>query len=490
MATPESQASLDELPTASAVSALFQTSDVNVTDAMINTLLDKRVSPYVHFSGLDKVHKSILMQEIQDISTSLTVKELFKATERARYRWMNIGVFNDVAVGFEPLADGSDTDICVHCHVSEKKPTKQLGVFTTDSSVPEITASLNNIWNSRYSISGKYIPPAARSHAASISLTSNVPLFGRTAEYYAGVKRDQRPMNLAQEESIEEVRITHNGVEPDSTSQFNIGLQRRKTASRDYQELPKVFQKELGEDYKAYVSHQYHASSEEYHQHPLLYSLYPLPVRGMSLFTSVEAAVDWAVRSPMLRTDLQLTKHWLIHPLVTATWSTRLGMAGSPSGHIPVNDRLYLGWRHVRGYRCIGPSTSDGPHEGCRFAATGGNALWATSLSLNFPMPFLPTNGLVTTHAFVDAGNNAYFKSWHDVKSRAGDFFSKASCSVGVGFVVAQIPFFGVLPSGRFEFNFALPISVDDTTGGFSLRQTRLFDKWRFGLTWSSNVSD
>lgn len=486
------QSNLGDLPTAEAVNVLFQgaSEDVNVTDSMISELLDKRVVTHVHFTGLDKVHKSILMGEIQDMSTALTVRDLFKAAERARYRWMNVGVFNDVSMGFEPLADGAPNDICVHCYVSEKKPTKQIGVFTTDTSVPEVTASLNNIWNGRYSVSGKYIPPASRSHAVSLALTSNAPWFGRTAEYYAGVKRDQRPMNLAQEEKVEEVRVSFNAVEPDSSSQFGFGLQRRVTAARDYQDLPKHLRRELGENYKLFASHQYHISSEEYHQHPFLYSLYPLPVRGTSLFTGFEVSYNCLAGTPVARGDLQMTRHFPLHPFVTATWSTRLGGVASTSGHVPVSDRLYLGWRHVRGYRSIGPSTADHGGEVLRYAATGGNALWSSSLSLNMPMPFLPTNGMVTTHLFADIGNNAYFSGIGDLQRRALDFFKKASCSVGFGFVVAQIPFFGVLPSGRFELNFSLPVSIDASSGDYTFKQPPMFDKWRFGLIWSSNVSD
>lgn len=47
-----------------------------------------------------------------------------------------------------------------------------------------------------------------------------------------------------------------------------------------------------------------------------------------------------------------------------------------------------------------------------RIVALGGNALWATSLSLNFPFLFFPHNGLAAMHFFANAGNLRYVDSF------------------------------------------------------------------------------
>lgn len=473
--------------------AIMDLTDITLTDEMTLQLLEKPVVPYLHFSGLSQVHRSVLKGEMDTIVQCRTMKDLLREVERARYRWTTLGVFNDIKLSFEPISDGTAKDVCVHFHVDEKKPSKQVGVFTTETSVPEVTASLNNLLNSRYTFSGRYTPPAARSHAFSLSLTSNVPFFGRTAEYYAGIRREDRPMNLAEAEKIEEVKVVTSNVEKDSSSQFTLGIQRRNTASRDRYELPQNLQAELGESIKLYASHQYHVSSEEYHVHPFLFSLYPLAVRGSSCFIGNEVGVDPTTKNPVYRGDLQWLKHYLLHPLVVLDINVRLGVAASPTGHVPLSDRLFLGWRHVRGFKSIGPSTDGLPVPIPRYAATGGNVLWATAASLNFPVPFLPSNGLLSMHLFANVGNCDYIGSTRNLQQRAFNLFRDASCSVGGGLVVTQIPFFGVLPSGRFEFNLSAPLKlISDGQFPIGLDDTRrgLFDKWRFGLVWSSSVSD
>eukprot|EP00758_Cryptobia_borreli_P003207 Tbor_TRINITY_DN3608_c0_g1::TRINITY_DN3608_c0_g1_i1::g.220::m.220/K07277/SAM50, TOB55, bamA; outer membrane protein insertion porin family len=475
-------------------SSIMDLIDLDLTDEMTFALLEKEVVPYVNFSGLKRVHRQVLEKEINAIMECSNMKELFKSVERARYRWIYIGVFDDIKLSFEPIKDASPKEICVHFHVEERKPTRQIGAFTSDASIPEVSASLNNLWNSRYTLTGKYIPPAARAHAFSMSLTSNVPFFGRTSEYHCGIRMEERLKNLAAAEKVEEVKMVTTDVEENTTKQITFGLQRRHTACRDMHELPERFRSQLGQNMKAYASHNYHYTTEEFHPHPALYSMYPLPIGGFSLYAGNEIGMDPNSRNPVWKSDFQWSRHLLLHPLLVLTLGVKVGLAASATGQIPINDRLFLGWRHVRGYTSIGPSTAQKGSEGepivAKYSATGGNALWASTASLNFPMPLIPSNGLLTMHMFANVGNCDYFTSIPDLRQRIDSLFRDACFSFGGGIVITQMPFFGVLPSGRFEFNVSYPMYFGKDTSTFIERQRGLFDRFRFGLIWSSASSE
>lgn len=454
-----------------------------VTEDHLTKLLAADVHPHVHFEGLATIDRRALEKGVKELESSQTVHELVGTTEKLTSHWVQSGLFRRAFYNLEPAADGGSKDVVVNIEVEEARPSKSIGVFTTDGAVPEIRAGLKNILGGKYSLELNYIPPTARLHSWSCSLVSNVPWLGRTAEYYLGTRTETKTLHPADAERVDELRATARNDE----SSLSVGYQRRSMAARNMTDVPDSLRKDFECHGKAYVRHEMNINRTKSHSAPILNQIYPLPVAGYELNVTSEVCGGILGGLPCFhKWEGQFTKFWSITPLVSFQWGCKLGSIEPLSkGRIPLSDRLFLSHRHVRGYKTIGPSTFDNVGDTTRFAATGGNALWATTASLNFPFLGFPTNGMAAMHLFADWGNLRMINTIKEL-TNAKEWLSTSKGSVGVGIVITRIPLLGITPNGRFELNFSLPLKTGKAGGP---DQSRLFDKVKFGLVWSSVLS-
>jgi outer membrane protein assembly factor BamA len=127
----------------------------------------------------------------------------------------------------------------------------------------------------------------------------------------------------------------------------------------------------------------------------------------------------------------------------------------------------------------------------------GGNALVATSASINFPFPLYVNNGMLYSHVFCNAGALRYVHNWAAECAAGGAAMVERwrqalHVSFGIGLVFTRIPLVGISPNGRFEMNLAVPLSLvrgDRWVFGTGERPRELFDRFRFSLVWSSALS-
>lgn len=466
-------------------------SQLHISEEDVQAVLDIPVRTHVRVSGIQEIHPKVIAKDLETVKRCRTIEEVVHAMEEVKTRWHGLGIFRQVEYNLEPTQDGEKNDICVNIDVEEAKPKKSLGVFTTDTALPEITVALENVFGGRYSIKGNYIPPASRVHSVSFSLLSNVPFIGQSAEYYLGRRQESKAFSLANHEKIEEVKAVTQNRKAGVASEFTLGFQRRVLVTKEKSEVPEDLLPDFTTTNKGYIRHELTLSNAAYHANPYLYNAYPLPIAGQSLaFTNEFAGGPTGGDFCFWKTEAQVQKYWPLGPFFSLQWSAKLaGIHPFMHSRIPLNDRLFLSTCHVRGFKSVGPSTLDSGRPHSRFAATGGNALWATSLNVNFPFVPFPNNGIVSMHVFANAGNlrmvesrEALFDLWKWVRSSA--------FSIGAGIVVTRIPLFGISPSGRFELNVSVPLGVN-SEGRIVPRNgnPKVFDRVRFGLVWSSNFS-
>ncbi|KPI83385.1 hypothetical protein ABL78_7584 [Leptomonas seymouri] len=467
------------------------TQSVNITEDSVKAALKVPIRAHVRLSGVRNTHPLVVAKDLEIIKRCGTMHEAVQAITEIRSRWISMGIFRSVTYNFEPTKDGTKNDVCVHIEVVEEKPKKSIGIFTTDTSIPEITVALENILGGRYSIKGNYIPPASRVHSISLSFLSNVPFIGQNAEYYVGRRTENKTYHLANAERIEEVKATTSSQKDKVASELSVGFQRRTLLSKHMKDIPAGDLADFTATNKGYIRHQFTVTDVEHHANPFLYNMYPLPIYGSQVSISNELAGGPIVGEfSFLKSELQATKYVPLGPFFSLQLSAKLaGVYPFFGGRIPLNDRLFLSNCHVRGFKSVGPSTLDSGLPVNRFAATGGNALWATSVSLNFPFLFFPNNGIAAMHLFANTGHLRMIDSAQSLKD-GYRWLRDCACSVGAGIVVTRIPLFGVAPSGRFEVNMSIPLGVDKE-GNIVCRNGRrsLFDRFRFGLVWSSNLS-
>ncbi|KAK7200300.1 Tob55 [Novymonas esmeraldas] len=464
---------------------------VNISEDDLRSAMKMPIRTHVRVLGLERTHPSVLARDLETIKRCRTMQDAVVAVTELRSRWISMGIFRSVQYNFEPTADGQSDDVCVRLDVVEEKPKKSIGVFTTDSSIPEITVALDNILGARYSVKGNYIPPASRIHSASFSFLSNVPFLGQSAEYYVGRRTENKTYHLANAERVEEVKATTTSRKGTLASELTVGFQRRTLLTKHTENVPPADSADFAATDKGYIRHQLTATNVAHHANPFLYNMYPLPIYGSQVslcneFAGGPAGGDFT----FFKSEVQGSKYVPLGPFFSLQLSAKLaGIYPFFGGRIPLNDRLFLSNCHIRGFKSVGPSTLDWGQSVGRFAATGGNALWATSVSLNFPFLFFPNNGIASMHLFANAGNLRMVDSLDALKD-GYRWLRECACSVGAGIVVTRIPLFGVAPSGRFELNMSVPIGVDKE-GNFVFRNGRksLFDRFRFGLVWSSNFS-
>ncbi|KEG13803.1 Tob55 [Trypanosoma grayi] len=472
--------------------AALDSQEVRITEDDIERSLDIPVRTHVRIRGIQRIHPNVISRDVEAIKRSHTISEISNNMNEARARWARMGIFRSVNFNLEPTFDGEPNDVCVHIDVEESKATKSFGIFTTETVLPELTLSLENILGGRYSVSGNYIPPTSRTHAVSFSIRSNVPFLGQTGEYYIGKRDEAKTCHPATSEKVEEIRATTRNEKNGVLSDLSIGFQRRLLASKDKRDLGEDLLNDFTTTFKGYVKHELALSSAEYHANPFLCNMYPLPIRGGQISMKNElAGGPFGGQFTFLKSEVQTAKYWPLGSYCSFQWNTKLaGIWSYQQARIPLNDRLFLSTCHVRGFKSVGPSTMDiSGRDGGRFAATGGNALWATSISLNFPFLFFPNNGLAAMHLFANAGNLQMIDSKPELLDLTR-WFRSCAASVGFGVVVTRIPLFGVSPNGRFELNFSIPVGID-RHGNISWRNgnKNLFERVKFGLTWSSALS-
>ncbi|ORC90245.1 putative Tob55 [Trypanosoma theileri] len=472
------------------VSVLSQ--EVNIAEDDINKVLDVPIRTHVRMRGIEKIHPRVISRDLEAIKRSETIAEITNNMNEAKTRWTHMGFFRSVKFNLEPTFDGEANDVCVHIDVEESRPTKSIGVFTTETIVPELTFSLENIFGARYSLTGNYVPPTSRTHAISFSVRSNVPFLGQTAEYYIGERSENKTFHPASSEKVEEIRATSKNEKNGFSSELSIGFQRRLLVSKEKRKLSNDLLDDFKKTLKGFIRHDLALSNAEYHADPFLCNMYPLPINGGQLSLKNElAGGPLGGQFTFIKSELQTAKYWPLGPFFSFQWNLKLaGIWSYNQGRIPLNDRLFLSSCHVRGFKSIGPSTIENvKKEGGRFAATGGNALWATSMSINFPFLFFPNNGMAAMHLFANIGNLKMVKS-HIELMDIGEWLRTSAASMGLGIVVTRIPLFGVAPNGRLELNFSVPVGIDKTGNiRFENGNKNLFDRIKFGLTWSSAFS-
>lgn len=461
-------------------------------DAVLSSI-DKPIVTHVRVGGLQRTHCSVIEKDLEAIKRCGTLRDVTSSMEQAINRWKSLGLFKDITYHFQPTSDGEKNDVCVQIDVTDTlRPVKSIGVMSTDSAYPEVNVSFDNFLGGRYSLKGSYICPASRLHSINFSLISNVPFFGANAEYSAGHRTEKKYFHLASSERVFDVKACSRNAKGKISSEFTIGAQRRKLVPVRKSEI-------LGEDWldfrsthKAYMRHDFTYSNVKYNESQYLFDMYPLPVEGNMLHMDNEAAGLTGGDFCFLKSQIQFSKFWRLSPFFYLNWNSRFGgirsmSNGGQNGRIPINDRLFLSGSHVRGFKSIGPSTLDRPSS-TRFAATGGNALWASSIGVNFPFLGLPQNGFAAMHLFANAGNLRMINSFSQLTD-CWKWIRETSCSIGGGIVITRLPLLGVLPSGRFELNASVPIGV--TRNGelkFQNGPSELFDRVKFGLVWSSDA--
>lgn len=467
----------------------MSSAQVNITEDDIAAALGINVRVHVRLSGLMDINPKVIAKDLETIKRCSTPGMVSYTMEEIKERWARLGIFRSVQYNLEPTKDGADNDICVHIDVVEGKPKQSVGIFTTETSLPEVTVALENVLGGRYSLKGSYIPPASRVHAISCSLVSNVPFIGQKAEYYFGRRTESKAYHLASAERIEEVKATAENKKAGFASEFSVGFQRRTLVTHDRSNIPPSVQADFITTDKGYISHEVNFSNVAYHATPYLYNMYPLPIYGRDTTLRNEFAGGiFGGDFTFFKSELQSTQYWPLGPFLSFQWSTRLaGIFPFRENRIPLNDRLFLSNCHVRGYKSVGPSNIGA--ENGRFAAMGGNGLWATSVSLNFPFLFFPNNGIASMHLFANAGNLRMIESCEALKD-VYSWVRNCACSFGGGLVITRIPLFGASPSGRFELNFSVPLGVDHSGNlTFKNGSRGLFERIKFGLVWSSNHS-
>lgn len=476
---------------------------IRLTPGMLEALMHstRLIRPHVVLEGLNKTHPSVVSRDVRSVERCGTMAELVDTLEASRTRWLRSGIFTDFQYNFEPAADGAADDVVVAVQLSEVPTSHEIGVFTTNAAVPELKANLVNLFGRGYSLTAQYTPPAGSTHAWSFKAVSLTPLLGHRLEISLGQEKEAYAFHPADSEHIEEAKVSIDFHTSLSQHTFSVGVDRRDLRAAESYGMPQVVTQDFGTSVKTFARHEWRYSNTLTHSHPRLNAMYPLPIVGLDCHVINEVCARVASLGDVshVRHEFQAMQYIFLHPLLILDVGVRVGGIwgfGSDAARrrVRLNDRLFLGWRHVRGHRTVGPTTvSPEFHSGgsesevVRLAAVGGNALWALSASLNFPLPILPENGFLSTHLFANCGNVGLFDKVTDFTAKARSWLLNPAISVGAGLVISKVPLFGLLPNGRLEVNASLPISRSDS-GKWSVPDLseNVFDRVKFGLVWSS----
>jgi hypothetical protein len=469
----------------------------------VQTLLATQARIHVKFDGLQRIDPVVLQRRIASITSSQTVGQALGASEAALQEWKEAGFFRDgSSFHLEPFSESSQDvnskDVLLCFDVEEARAQKSGGVFATESAVPEVRLALKNVFGGRYSAQLNYIPPASRLHSWTLSVQSRVPWIGTSAEYSVGAATEKKLLHPADVERIEEVKA----VTFTEDSKVTLGFQQRAMAARDQTRMPSSILSDFPKHTKGYLKYEVTMHRAAYRQHPVLYQMYPLPVGGFDAYMMSEVCGGLLGGSACFhKWECQLTRYWSLGHFLSMQSGLRVGTVSPffPNAPVPLNDRFFLSQRHVRGYKSVGPSTFDDGVKAAdgglstRFAPTGGTAVIAGTTSLNFPLPFYPSNGMVAMHLFADGGALRMIRKFSEMIDWR-QWWDASRFSVGGGLVLTRVPFVGAIPDGRFELNWSLPVRVEQWAP-FKLafspsnRETRLFESLKFGLTWSSAVA-
>lgn len=475
-----------------------QDDGIMLTPEQISALLQAEADVHVKVTGLSRIDRKVVDKLISHVVSSATIGDAVREADQAVSQWLAAGLFKRADYSLEPPQEATNRDVVVHFRVEEGRPQRSIGVFTSEAALPEVRVGLSNLFGGKYSIQGTYVPPASKLHSWSLAVSSLVPWLGRSTEYSIGARTEAKTLHPADVERVEEIKATTRTQE----GAFEIGFQRRTMAARDSHRIPRELLRDFVTHGKGFLRHEVHVDRTVKHQHPLLFDMYPLPVSGFDVSMISELCGSFlGGTSCFHKWECLGTRYWPVGPFCSLQWSAKLGSVAplTPNSRVPLNDRLFLSQRHVRGYKSIGPSTFDlftdaATGEGCRmtrYAPTGGNALAASSLSFNFPFLLFPRNGMVAMHAFVDGGSLRWVRRASELLDVQA-WRDSAKASAGFGLVITRLPLIGQIYNGRFELNVSVPLSVG-SNGLPGLRATtpdaQLFDTVKFGLTWSSSVS-
>lgn len=468
--------------------------------------LNSKIVTRVVVEGLKNTRKSIVQRELTKLEHSRTMRDIIMNCEAAKERWLTMGgVFKDVNCLLEhgekkSKSNSEKEEVTIRVQFDEAKSTKSFGVFTTEMAAPEFKLEMTNVFGGAYSFVANFIPSALHSQSWSLAAVSNAPLIGDRCEYNVGARKEALTYHPADFARIEEAKIELAKGNSALMHKLTLGLQRREfTASGESASLPEFLTQDFPKSQKTFVKHELNLSAGGYHAHPELFSMYPLPIAGSEVNWVNEFATKFlGGETSFWRSEMQFTKAWLLHPFASLAVSARIGAVCPLFGdsRVRLNDRLFLNWRHVRGYKGIGPSNfeersskeelQDSFALCTKYAATGGTALWALSTSLNMPLPFFPKNGFFAFHLFANIGNVSNIFSASVLKCKLGSLFTDADASVGAGLIATRIPLLGILPNGRFELNFSVPLSIRNGSLACKAQHPTLFDRVKFGLVWCS----
>ena len=517
------------------------------------------VAPHVALDGLQRVRHGTVAPTAGGVLRAGSLDRALLEAMRFKERWEGTGLFDDVAFSLEPLADGAPQDVLFRFHMTERRAKQEVGVTTTDTMVPEVKAQWFNLFGRAWDLNLFFTPASnvLQRSSGNFSLVSHAPwLGGRRWEVYAGRHVEtrlaaRRSLPIADSDETTEARVQWDLAGPPSgptsfsrwTHSLTAGLQLRRLHAADASSYPAADRLELGDNTKAYVRWAARHSTAVSHQHPFFASVYSLPVAGHFLQATAEVAGAGAVGDAHhVKAEVQAVKFvpllggvtldlnayagqvWSLDHLRAAalgpgalrsptasagpsaaaaaaadsgvTASVLLGR-GHDRSRVRLADRLFLSWRHVRGYRATGPANvaADGsPFDAADvprvFRPMGGNAAWALSASLNLPFLLWPDNGSVATHVFANAGQcRAYAHGVKEFLADPASLLQHPDCSVGAGFVITRFPqMFSPLRAGRFEVNWSVPVSFGTD---WSLRfnealNPRLFKSFRWGLHWTA----
>ena len=205
----------------------------------------EKVNPHIEVDGLVRTRYSVIKQDVDRVKCCTQVGELMNALERARRKWMRMGIFENVHYELAPTKNGSMEDVLLSLNFVEAKGVQEIGIFTTETAVPELKMSAHNLFGRAYSCEAHYIPPAAKQHAWHMSVTSNTPRFGDHCEYMIGQSKTTHYHHPADAERIEEAKITVEKNYIHWMHSFIVGVQHRLLAAKEPTAFPPFITQDL-----------------------------------------------------------------------------------------------------------------------------------------------------------------------------------------------------------------------------------------------------
>ena len=507
----------------------------------------------VHLEGFDRHTKHHFVQNsVRGLENATSIPEIMLRCEELRERFMETGLFKDIDSRVEPAQEGGNY-VVVRLIASESAGRKQAGISTDLTGSPEIKISAANIMSSPYTVVFEYLPTNLTRSVSALTgkLQSYDSWLGRFAEYSIsqGSHDHGRLHALDNEVRAEAKTSVHFGPNRNrsilSLSATHSSLNctsKSRSVPHELAPYKDTLRTRLAARYEWAVS------TLLSHSTPHLRKLYAHPVQGHDFRIRCELAgglptsesakrttdssglttMNKRIRQCLslggtltdLRLDSWCSKHFLIHPLVTAGVWLRTGMIfplgeESPSHKtksrgcdIHLLDRYFMDGTYVRGYKFIGPHRfTNSKHFSVPIDSTirnteftsktldqlGGTLLVALSSCVSFPLPL--SGGLFAGHVFANAGTVQYipdsmrslFHPRHGSQIRR-DIFSAENwyASIGAGLLLNEIPVIGSLTFGRLEINFSIPFQLRNSQhrGIVWKPNSYVFDRFRFGLNW------